>query len=158
MLLGEILHSEVVKTALEAENKYEAIDELVDLLVECHEIPVTLRDHIVEVVVEREKSMSTGMEHGIALPHGATDRVDDIIGALGVSRRGIPFESLDGQPAHIVILLVLPKNKFQAHVRTLGGIAHVMSNASLREAIKNASDSESVLRLVEDEEDRASLR
>ncbi len=158
MLLGEILHSEVVKTALEAENKYEAIDELVDLLVESHEIPVTLRDHIVEVVVEREKSMSTGMEHGIALPHGATDRVDDIIGALGVSRRGIPFESLDGQPAHIVILLVLPKDKFQAHVRTLGGIAHVMSNASLREAIKNAADSESVLRLVEDEEDRASLR
>ena len=47
MLLGEILHPEVVKTTLEAENKYEAIDELVDLLVESHEIPVTLRDHIV---------------------------------------------------------------------------------------------------------------
>ncbi|MFO7973775.1 MAG: PTS sugar transporter subunit IIA [Candidatus Hydrogenedentota bacterium] len=158
MLLGEILHPEVVKVDLEAENKYEAIDELVDLLVESHEIPVTLREHVVEVVVEREKSMSTGMEHGIALPHGATDRVDDIIGALGVSRRGIPFESLDGQPAHIVILLILPKNKFQAHVRTLGGIAHLMSNANLREALKNAADGESVLHLIEEEEDRASLR
>lgn len=158
MLLGEILHPEVVKVDLEAENKYEAIDELVDLLVESHEIPVTLREHVVEVVVEREKSMSTGMEHGIALPHGATDRVGDIIGALGVSRRGIPFESLDGQPAHIVILLILPKNKFQAHVRTLGGIAHLMSNANLREALKNAADGESVLHLIEEEEDRASLR
>ncbi|HQH54878.1 MAG TPA: PTS sugar transporter subunit IIA [Candidatus Hydrogenedentes bacterium] len=158
MLLGDILHPEVVKTSLEAENKYEAIDELVDLLVESHEIPVALRDHILEVVTEREKSMSTGMEHGIALPHGATDRVDDIIGALGVSRRGVPFESLDGQPAHVIILLVLPKNKFQAHVRTLGGIAHLMSNAGLREALKNAGDSASVLKLVEEEEDRAALR
>jgi mannitol/fructose-specific phosphotransferase system IIA component (Ntr-type) len=158
MLLGEILHPEVIKVDLEAETKYEAIDELVDLLVESHEIPLTLRDHIVEVVVEREKSMSTGMEHGIALPHGATDRVDDIIGALGVSRRGLPFDSLDGQPAHIVILLVLPKTKFQAHVRTLGGIAHVMSNANLREALKNAASSEDVLELIDQEEDRASLR
>lgn len=158
MLLGEILHPEVVKTTLEAENKYEAIDELVDLLVESHEIPVTLRDHIVEVVVEREKSLSTGMEHGIALPHGATDAVDDIIGALGISRRGLPFESLDSQPAHIVILLVLPKNKFQAHVRTLGGIAHLMSNANLRQALKNAPDSQTVLRLIEEEEDRVPWR
>ena len=158
MLLGEILHPEVVKTTLEAENKYEAIDELVDLLVESHEIPVTLRDHIVEVVVEREKSLSTGMEHGIALPHGATDAVDDIIGALGISRRGLPFESLDGQPAHIVILLVLPKNKFQAHVRTLGGIAHLMSNANLRQALKIAPDSQTVLRLIEEEEDRVPWR
>ncbi len=158
MLLGEILHPEVVKVNLEAENKYEAIDELIDLLVESHEIPVTLRDHVVEVVVEREKSMSTGMEDGIALPHGATDRVDDIIGALGISRRGIPFESLDGRPAHIVILLVLPKNKFQAHVRTLGGIAHIMSNANLRETLKNAADPDAVLERIEEEEDRASLR
>jgi nitrogen PTS system EIIA component len=158
MLLGEILHPEVVKVNLEAENKYEAIDELIDLLVESHEIPVTLRDHVVEVVVEREKSMSTGMEDGIALPHGATDRVDDIIGALGISRRGIPFESLDGRPAHIVILLVLPKNKFQAHVRTLGGIAHIMSNATLRESLVKAGNSDEALTLIEEEEDRASLR
>ena len=158
MLLGEILYPDVVKTTLEAENKYEAIDELVDLLVENHEIPLALREHIVEVIVEREKSLSTGMEYGIALPHGSTDAVDDIIGALGISRRGLPFESLDGQPAHIVILLVLPKNKFQAHVRTLGGIAHLMSNANLRQALKNAPDSQTVLRLIEEEEDRVPWR
>ena len=73
-------------------------------------------------------------------------------------RRGLPFESLDGQPAHIVILLVLPKNKFQAHVRTLGGIAHLMSNANLRQALKNAPDSQTVLRLIEEEEDRVPWR
>jgi mannitol/fructose-specific phosphotransferase system IIA component (Ntr-type) len=97
------------------------------------------------------------MEYGIALPHGSTDAVDDIIGALGISRRGLPFESLDGKPAHIVILLVLPKSKFQAHVRTLGGIAHLMSNASLRQALQNAPDSQTVIELIEREEERLPL-
>lgn len=73
MLLSEMLHARVVKTHLEAENKYEAIEELVDLLIEAHEIPLSLRDHVVEVITERERSMSTGMEHGIALPHGSSE-------------------------------------------------------------------------------------
>ena len=157
MFLGDILYPDVVKTTLEAENKYEAIDELVDLLVENHEIPLTLRDHVVDVVIEREKSLSTGMEYGIALPHGSTDAVDDIIGALGISRRGLPFDSLDGKSTHIVILLVLPKNKFQAHVRTFGGIAHLMSNASLRQALQNAPNSQTVIELIEKEEERLPL-
>ena len=79
MLLGEILHKDVIKIELDAETKNEAIEELVDLLVEAHEVPLSLRDHIVDMVMTRERSMSTGMEHGIALPHGASDRVDDII-------------------------------------------------------------------------------
>lgn len=157
MLLGEILYPELVKVNLDAEDKYEAINELVDLLVECQEIPATLRAHVVEVVAAREKSMSTGMEHGVALPHGSSERIDDIVGALGISRRGIPFESLDGQPAHIVILLVVPKNRFQAHVRTFGGIAHLMSNAALREALKAAESGEAAIELIEEEEERASL-
>lgn len=155
MLLSEILHERVVKTDLEAENKYEAIEELIDLLVEAHEIPLSLRDHIVEVVTERERSMSTGMELGIALPHGSSERVDEIIGALGVSQHDIPFESLDGRPARLVILLILPRKDFQGHVRTLAGIAHIMSNDALREALIAARDVDTVLRLIEEEEDSA---
>ena len=154
MLLGEILRSEVVKTRLEATDKLEAIEELVDVLVEAHEIPLSLRDHVVDAVVERERSMSTGMEHGVALPHGSISEIDDIVGALGVARDGIPFESIDGQPAQLIILLVLPKDKFQAHVRTLAGIAHLLQNASLRESLLEAPDAGAVIELVEREEDK----
>ena len=153
MLLGELLHAGVIKTRLEAQNKIEAIEELVDLLVEAHEIPLAARDHIVEAVMEREESMSTGMERGIALPHGASERVDDVIIALGIAPAGIPFDSLDGQPAQIVVLLLLPKNKFQAHVRTLAGIAHLMLNRDLCAALLKADDPDRVLALIETEEE-----
>lgn len=154
MLLGEILHAGVVKPRLEATDKYEAIEELVDLLVEAHEIPLGLRDHIVDVVVHRERSMSTGMEHGVALPHGASDRIDDIVGGLGIARGGIPFESLDGEPAKLIILLVLPRRNFQGHVRTLAGIANLLGNQSFRDAMLSAPDTRAILRLIEREEDR----
>ncbi len=154
MLLSELLHAGVVKINLEAENKHEAIEELIDVLVASHEIPLALRDHCVDAVNERENSMSTGMEHGIALPHGTTDRVDDIIGALGIASGGIPFESLDGQPAHLVILLLLPKKNIQGHVRTLAGIAHLLNNAGFRKKLMGAQEVNTVLDLIESEEDK----
>jgi mannitol/fructose-specific phosphotransferase system IIA component (Ntr-type) len=154
MLLGEILRPGVVKTRLEARDKLEAIEELVDVLVEAHEIPLSLRDHVVEAVVERERSMSTGMEHGVALPHGSISELDDIVGALGIAGDGIPFESIDGRPAQLIILLVLPKDKFQAHVRTLAGIAHLLQNASLRDSLLRAPEARAVIDLIEQEEDR----
>lgn len=153
MLLREILRPGLIKKPLEADEKFEAIEELVDVLVESHEIPLSLRDHIVEVVTERERSISTGMEHGVALPHGSTAQIDDIVGVLGLAPNGIPFDSIDGSPARIVILLVVPKEKFQAHVRTLAGIAHLLSNASLREALFTVGGEEAILDLIMTEED-----
>lgn len=153
MLLGEILRPGVVKVGLEAEDKYEAIEELVDVLADAHEIPLSLRDHVVEVVTEREHSMSTGMEHGIALPHGASEKLDDIVAAMGIAKPGIPFESLDGKPAQIIILLVLPRANFQGHVRTLAGIAHLLGNAQFRKRLLEAGSAEDVIGLIEGEED-----
>jgi len=157
MLLGEILHEGVVKTEMEATTKEEAIEELVDLLVEAHEIPMSLRDHVLDVVMERERSMSTGMEKGIALPHGASSRVQEIVGALGIVPEGLPFDSLDGEPARLVVLLVLPKDRFQAHVRTLAGIAHLLGNPTFRQQLVSAADAERVLELIENAEDDATF-
>lgn len=154
MLLGEILHTGVIKTPIEAENKIEVIEEMVDLLVESHEISISMRDHIIEVVMEREKSMSTGMENGIALPHGASDRIDDVIAAMGTAPKGISFDCLDGQPAKIFVLMILPKNKFAAHVRTLAGIGHLLGNVALRDMLIKANDAETILDIIEEEEEK----
>ncbi len=157
MLLGDILSAGLVKTQLEAREKYEIIEELVDLLVEAHEIPLAQRDHVIEVVTTRERSMSTGMEHGVALPHGSTDRISDIVGALGIARDGIPFESLDGHPTKLVILLVIPKQNYPGHVRTLAGIAHLLNNEAFRQALTQAADVDAVLSLIESAEDKDSF-
>ena len=83
--------------------------------------------------------------------------INSFIAALGIAPRGIPFECLDGRPAKLFILLILPKKKFQSHVRTLAGIAHVMRQESFRRALVDAPDVDTVLDLIENEEDKAGL-
>jgi mannitol/fructose-specific phosphotransferase system IIA component (Ntr-type) len=145
VLLSELIQADVIKIGLEATNKWEAIEELIDLLITAHELRLTDRAEVAEAVFTRERSLSTGLEHGLAVPHGSVDCVNDIIAGLGVSRRGIPFESLDGRPAHIVALLVIPKGSFQRHVRTLAGIARLAMNPDLRRRIIAAERPEQVM-------------
>lgn len=152
MLLGEILHRGVIKVGLEAEEKYQAIHELIALLVETNDIPLEMRDHVIEIVTARERSMGTGMEEGVALPHGSSDRVRNVFGALGISRTGIPFDSLDGIDANLVLLLVLPRHDFQVHVRTLAGISHLLNEASFRKALLAAKSADEILSLIRTEE------
>ena len=101
MRLTEILREDIVKVDLDAINKWEAIQELIDILITSHDLRLTERDEIIEAVFTRERSLSTGLEHGIAVPHATIDSLEDVIGALGTSKDGIPFESRDGQPAKL---------------------------------------------------------
>jgi mannitol/fructose-specific phosphotransferase system IIA component (Ntr-type) len=136
--LTEILREDIIKINLDATTKWEAIQELVDLLISAHELRLTNRNEIIEAVFERERSLSTGLEHGIAVPHAVTNCVEDVIAALGTSQTGIPFESHDGQPAKLIILLLIPQGAFQRHVRTLAGIARLGVNTELRNQLFNA--------------------
>ncbi|UCD57499.1 MAG: PTS sugar transporter subunit IIA, partial [Candidatus Hydrogenedentota bacterium] len=99
-----------------------------------------------------ERSMSTGMERGIAIPHANSPLIDEVVGALGISKTGIPFESLDGQPVQLVILLVIPKDKFQQHVRTLAGIARLFNQDQMTRALRNATSAEGAMEIIRAEE------
>ncbi|UCC98721.1 MAG: PTS sugar transporter subunit IIA [Phycisphaerales bacterium] len=136
--MTEILREDIIKVNLDATNKWEAIRELVDLLISAHELRLTDRNEIIEGVFARERSLSTGLEHGIAVPHAVEDCVEDVIAALGTSQAGIPFESHDGQPAKLIILLLIPQGAFQRHVRTLAGIARLGTNPELRNQLFDA--------------------
>ncbi len=138
MLLSELLREDVIKIGLEAVGKWEAIEELVDLLIAAHELRLNDREEVIEAVFSRERSLSTGLGHGLAVPHGAVESVMEVIAALGTSRQGIPFDSLDGGLAHIVVLLVLPKGSLPRHVSTLAGIAALTADPRLSRRILRA--------------------
>ncbi len=152
MLLGEILHRGVIKTSLESTEKYAAIDELLDVLTTANDLTMAQRIPVREAIFNREKSMSTGMEMGIALPHGTCDNIENLTGALGISQGGVNFDCLDCAPAHLVLLLVLPRNEFQVHVRTLAGISHLLNDDKFRAQLLNASDPDAILKLIRKEE------
>ena len=142
-----MVQEDLVKVGLEATDKWEAIEEMIDLLISQHELRLNDRSEVIDAIFTREKSLSTGLEHGLAVPHGSVDCVTEIVAAMGISK-GIPFDSVDGNPAQLVVLLVIPKGKFQRHVRTLAGIARLARNQSLRERIYNANAPSDVVEAI----------
>ena len=93
--------------------------------------------------------MSTGVGETIAIPHGSIDCIDEIVGAIGISKDGIDFESFDGVAVHIVILLLVPKAKFGKHIKTLAQIARTLGQVDIRKSITNAGSPEEVLDILE---------
>ena len=126
MLLQEIFSASRIKIDLEAEDKDELFEELVDALLLGYNIRG--REEVLAAIQEREAKMSTGIKSGIALPHGKTDAVEGICGILGISREGVDYDSLDGEPVHLVILLVSSQKDSELHLRTLKKIAGVLEN------------------------------
>ncbi len=148
MKLSEVLAEPAVLLDLDGRDKWQAIEELTDRLVSTRQIPGEHRDRVHESLVARERSMSTGMEQGIAIPHTSVAEVDSAAVALGISRRGIDFQAIDGRPTHLVILLVNPSNRTKAHIRTLAEIARLLSSSDLRASLVRSESAAQVLETI----------
>jgi mannitol/fructose-specific phosphotransferase system IIA component (Ntr-type) len=146
--LGDILSEGQIIASLRATNRWEAIEELIANLVETGKVKSEYRDSIIAAVRKRESSMSTGIGHGIGIPHASTDLVSTITGAFGRSQTGIDFDALDGQPVKLTTLLLVPQQQFQQHLHTVGGIAKLFSDAKFREALETAADAAAILRII----------
>jgi mannitol/fructose-specific phosphotransferase system IIA component (Ntr-type) len=148
MNLGDILHEDQIEPELRAATRWEAIDELIGLLVTRGKIKPEHRDQISAVVKKRENSMSTGIGFGIGIPHASTDLIYDVIGAFGRSRSGVQFESLDNQPVNLVMLFLVPQGQFQKHLHTLANIAKLLHNKDFRLALETAPDAAAMMRII----------
>ena len=91
-----------------------------------------------------------GREHGIAIPHAAIDGIEDLVAVLGLNPTGIPFETLDGEPARIVIGLVIPRSKKLAHIKTLAEIAKLLSKADVRHRLLSCDSAEQAVQALAD--------
>lgn len=148
MTLNEIVKAEHIVPELKAANRWEAIDELVDTLVDNGAIAKSDRDAVIDVVRTRENSMSTGIGYGIGIPHASTELIENVVGALGRSKNGINFEALDNQPVSLVVLFLVPQGQFQKHLHTLANIARQLHNSEFRTALENAEDASSICQIL----------
>lgn len=153
MKLSEILRPELILVPLEAADKWQAISLLARAAVGTAPKRAPLLAEVEEALLVRERSMTTGMEHGIAIPHAAVDGIDDVIAVVGMCPDGLEFGALDGEPAQIIVCLVIPRAKKLLHIKTLAAIARLMSRASVRERLLSCADGEAVLAAVRDEEE-----
>jgi mannitol/fructose-specific phosphotransferase system IIA component (Ntr-type) len=148
MDLGDILNREQIIADLRATNRWEAIDELIDNLVATGKINSQHREAIVAVVKKRESSMSTGIGFGIGIPHASTDLIDEVVGSLGRSQKGVNFDALDNQPVTLVMLFLVPQGQFQKHLHTLANIAKLLHKADFRQALEQAPDADAMLKII----------
>ena len=149
MFLHEILRPELVKIGLEAEKKRECISELMDVLIQYHEIPMNQRDILLEQLYANEDALGSGMEQGIALPHIATDRADDVICAVGIAPKGVPFGTLDGRLAKVVVLLLVPKKNYEDEVKAIAATQDLLEDDALVEKLLKCISAQEAYRQIE---------
>ena len=150
MTLMDILSGKAIIVDLKGETKEEIIEELVDALEVGKDI--TDRDKVLQAVLEREKIMSTGIGDGIAIPHGKSDAVLRLAAALGTQKRGVDFESLDGEPAYVFFLLVSPANVSGPHIKALARISRLLKNDDFKKKLIDAASPEEIVSIIETEE------
>ncbi|MSR64004.1 MAG: PTS sugar transporter subunit IIA [Planctomycetes bacterium] len=142
MRLQELIPPEHVLLGLEARDKWEVIDRLVHHLEACGAVPVGQGKTFHEAVLARERSMSTGMERGIAIPHAAVDGLERVVAGLAILRgpsgEGVPFASIDASPAWLVVLLLIPRAHKLLHIRTLADLARHLGNEDVRRLLRSA--------------------
>ena len=144
MRLTELFTPEDLIVEFAPTDKWDALGLLVDHLAKNGRIPLESAADIRDSVMARERSMSTGMENGIAIPHAAVEGLENLAVALGIvgSEDGLSFESNDGRPARLIVLLVIPKNQKLVHIRTLADVARVLGKEDVREQLFAAKTAE----------------
>jgi mannitol/fructose-specific phosphotransferase system IIA component (Ntr-type) len=150
MNLGDILSPVQIIPELQASNRWEAIDELLNNLIANGKIKLEHREQIAAVVKKRETSMSTGIGFGIGIPHASTDLIYEVVGALGRSKKGVNFDALDNQPVNLVMLFLVPQGQFQKHLHTLANIAKLLHNKEFRQALEAAPNPETMYKIIKE--------
>jgi Kef-type K+ transport system membrane component KefB/mannitol/fructose-specific phosphotransferase system IIA component (Ntr-type) len=144
--LLSLVGPETIRVSLKGETKEEIITEMIDILAAKGKL--SDRDMVLKDVLEREKTMSTGMRYGIALPHAKTEGVRDLAVSVGIKKEGVDFESVDGEKSRLFILVVSPKKVSGPHIQFLAAIGGVLKDSAIREAVINAESPEKAVSLI----------
>jgi fructose-specific phosphotransferase system IIA component len=155
MTLGSLLSVDQIIPEMKSTERWAAIVELIDLLVEKGAVRKVDRESVLAALRQREETMSTGIGFGIAIPHASSNCVNEVVAAFGRSSAGIEFDSLDNSPVKFIVLFVVPKDQFQVHLRTLAAIAKFLNDKSVREQLGRAESAEEILAIFDNRAPKA---
>ena len=152
MILTQILQPDCIKVPVESRDKEAVITELVDLL-DAKGLLLD-RDDALEAVLTRERIQSTGTGAGIAIPHGKCNAVKELVIAIGIAHEPIEYNSVDGKPVTILILLVSPADQTGPHIQALATISRLMLNEDFRQKLEKVTSADEVYKLLDDQENK----
>ncbi len=150
MKISDILNEKIISVDIEAADKDDAINKMIDLAAKSN-LMLNI-DKVRHCVFERERLVSTGVGKGFAIPHGKTDEIKDIVAAFAILKNPIDFDSIDVEPVKFIFLIVGKESLLNAHIKLLSRISRLMNKESFRDKLAEAKSSEEVLTLFQNEE------
>ena len=155
MSIMEFLDERAVTSDLKtSHSKEEVIRELVGLLVQAGSIKERDVNKLVQILLKRESLGSTGIGQGVAIPHGKSDCVSRLVAAFGVSRSGVHFDALDGEPVTLFFLLVAPEDSAGPHLKALARISRLLKDKHFRDGLRSAKDERVLVGIIQGEDER----
>lgn len=150
MKLTEIIQPEAIRSDLEAVDRDSVIAEMIDMLVSSGAAPADIRDELLAKILDRERKSSTGFGYGVAVPHIKHPKIAKLTAGIGLSERGIDFESRDKLPVYTVVMLLTPADQPEDHLQAMETIFKNLSKETFRRAMRQTQSNEEVLTLLDD--------
>ena len=157
MNIMSFLDERAVSVDLKSQNHNEkegVIRELVGLLLNAGAVKERDVGKLVKILLKRESLGSTGIGQGVAIPHGKSDCVSTLVAAFGISRTGVNFDSLDGEPVYIFFLLIAPEDSAGPHLKALARISRLLKDKHFRETLRAAKDEKTLVTIIQGEDSR----
>ena len=149
MILQKVFQPSTIRTGLESEGKEELFEELVDVLARSYPAKSPFpRQKILDALARRESKMSTGIVKGVALPHATVEGLDTLRGVLGISSKGIDYDSLDGHPVFLVFMLISPPDDAESHLQALQRIASLIDDPDMATRLAACTSAPEALALI----------
>jgi PTS system nitrogen regulatory IIA component len=146
MNLKTVLTQDTISLHLKGTTKEEIINELLDILVKEHKVQD--RQAALDAIMDREQKMSTGMKHGIAIPHGKSNTLENLVACIGISDNPVDFDALDHEPCRIFIMTLSPVEKTGPHLQFLAEVSLLFKSSEKRTELLNAKSPEEVLKVL----------
>ena len=154
MQITDFLSKKAVVTDIKSTKKEDIMKELVDALINAGEIEKRDRNKLINALMERESLGSTAIGQGIAIPHAKSDCVNKLVAAFGLSKKGVDFDSLDGELAYIFFLLIAPQDSAGPHLKALARISRLLKDKYFRDTLRACQDDKSVIKVITQEDEK----
>ena len=154
MQIMDFLSKKAITTDIKSIKKEEVIRELLDVLINAGEIEKRHRNKLIEALMSRESLGSTAIGQGIAIPHAKADCIAKLVAAFGLCRKGVDFDSLDGEPAYIFFLLLAPQDSAGPHLKAVARISRLLKDKYFRDNLRACTDDKSIIKIISQEDEK----
>lgn len=154
MKIMDFLSKNAILTDIKGTKKYDIIVELLNTLIDAGEVEKCFGPKLIEALISRESLGSTAIGQGVAIPHAKSDCVTKLVAAFGLSKKGVDFDSLDGEPAYIFFLLLAPQDSAGPHLKALARISRLLKDKYFRDSLRACVDDKSIIKIITQEDEK----